>query len=47
MEYPVLVHAYHRQVEKNQAHRLDTQLDNLANRIFDELEASTRGCQAR
>ena len=32
-------------IEKNQVHRLDTQLDNLADRIFDELEASTRGCK--
>ena len=32
-------------IEKNQAHRLNTQLDNLANRIFAELEASTHGCK--
>ncbi len=31
-------------VEKDQVHRLDTKKANLANRLFDELEASTRGC---
>lgn len=32
------------EVEKDQVHRLDTKKANLANRLFDELEAATRGC---
>jgi poly(3-hydroxybutyrate) depolymerase len=31
-------------VEKDQPHRLDVTKANLANRLFDELEASTHGC---
>ncbi len=32
------------QIEKGHVHRLDTKRDNLANRLFDELEAAVKGC---
>lgn len=32
------------QIEKGHVHRLDTKKDNLANRLFDELEAAVKGC---
>lgn len=31
-------------IEKDQVHRLDVRKDNLANRLFDELEAARKGC---